>query len=55
MLRCIHCDNSIDLTYQCKQLKEAENKSLKNKIDWLDDFINLLSWLIIINQAPPSQ
>ena len=38
-LRCIHCGESIHLACQLKQLKDAGNEALKNKIEWLSDFI----------------
>ena len=38
-LRCIHCGESIHSACQLKQFKDAGNEALKNKIEWLSDFI----------------
>ena len=38
-LRCIHYGESIHLACQLKQFKDAGNEPLKNKIEWLGDFI----------------
>lgn len=40
MLRCLHCSDSIHLTCQYKLFKEAGNEVLKNKLDWLAEYIN---------------
>ena len=42
-LCCSHCDTMIHLTCSLKLFKEATNEPLKNKIDWLQEFITFSS------------
>jgi hypothetical protein len=38
-LRCLHCTNLVHLTCQYKLFKDAGHEALRNKIDWLFDFV----------------
>ena len=38
-LRCLHCGDTIHITCQYKLFRGPDYEPLKNKIDWLSDFI----------------
>ena len=39
MLRCLGCGNAIHVACQCKAFKDAGNEAIKNRIDWLAEYI----------------
>ena len=43
LLRCLHCTNTVHLGCQCKLFKDAGNEALRNKVDWLAEFIKFTS------------